>query len=200
MFGKAGLSGTTPVPKPAVPVGDRKTNNEAMLLAFVVDNSLPFTLAPKLLNLTKALASDPKALNSMSMDRTTASYKTRLGLGKAFEEDLVEDLKRNKFSMNIDEATSETLHKILTILVSYYSEEKEQVVVKHLQSMSMIRVNSLSLFSVIDSLLGTHNIPWHNVMSVLMDSCNVMRGMKTGWYLQMLPLVIIYLMNKMGKT
>ena len=73
-----------PTPTPAVPIKDRKTNFEAMLLCFIAENNLPFTLAPKVINLTKEFAKDPKALGQLSVDRTSASYKMRLGVGRYF--------------------------------------------------------------------------------------------------------------------
>ena len=93
--------------QPTVPLCDRKVNQEAMLLGFMAQRSMPFTMAPDIVDLSKALASDPKALNELSMDRTTASYKMRHGLAKTMEDEVVHDLKNNKFSMNIDEALSQ---------------------------------------------------------------------------------------------
>ncbi|GBN25381.1 hypothetical protein AVEN_143893-1, partial [Araneus ventricosus] len=45
---------------------------------------------------------------------------------------------------------------------------------------SVIRVTSESLFKEIVKVFEDHNIPWDNLMSILMDSCNVMRGSKSG--------------------
>ena len=53
------------------------------------------------------------------MDRTSASYKMKYGVGKTAEDKLLEILRNNKFSLNIDEATSDNLQKVLCILVSF---------------------------------------------------------------------------------
>jgi hypothetical protein len=82
--------------------------------------------------------------------------------------------------LNIDEATSENEHRVLSMLVSFFSEQHQKVVVKHLASMDIIRVDSQTLHDELVKLLQMHKIPWKNVMSVLMDSCNVMRGSKSG--------------------
>lgn len=79
------------MPKPAIPLPDRTANNEAMLLGFLAEKSLPFTIAEDLLDLAKALSTDKKALNSMSMHRTSASYKIRYGLAKTFADSLIEE-------------------------------------------------------------------------------------------------------------
>jgi hypothetical protein len=93
MFKKALNQAPPPTPvQPSVPVADRMVNQEAMVLGFLAEKSLPFTLAPSIVELSKSLASDSKALNALSLDRNTASYKMRFGLGKTLSDDLANEL------------------------------------------------------------------------------------------------------------
>ena len=179
MFKAAVTPRTVPL-LPMVPVRDRTVNQEAMLLGFLAEKSLCFTLAQPIIDLSKELASDPKALNALSMDRNTASYKMRFGLAKTLQDELFEDLRNSFFSLNIDEATSDNKQRVLGVLVSYFSTSLNKVVIRHLASVSVIRVNAVSLQETLVSLLETHRLSWRNVMSILMDSCNVMRGSKNG--------------------
>ncbi|GBO06855.1 hypothetical protein AVEN_135981-1 [Araneus ventricosus] len=110
------------------------------------------------------------------MHRTSAAYKLRFGVAGTFEENLLEDLKHEKFSLNIDESMSNNNEKIVTVLVNYLRNDK--IVAEHLQSFSVASVNSALLFEGIVKLLEENNIPWRNLMSVLLDSCNVMLGKK----------------------
>jgi hypothetical protein len=167
-------------PKPVVPVPDREKNAEATILGFIAEHSLPYTIAPALVELVKELSKDRNALNGLSMHDTTALYKMRYGLAKTMHEELVETLRTTKFSMNIDEATSTNLERVLAVLVSYYCEKEKKVVVRHLTSVSVIRVTAEALYDEIVKIMEDNNIPWDNLMSVLMDSCNVMRGSKSG--------------------
>ena len=162
------------------PMQDRIVNSEAMLLSFMAENNMPFTAAPKIIDLAKALARDKKALDSLHMNDTTASYKTRLGLGLTIKDKLIKSLKEHHFRLNMDEATSENSLHVLTVLVSYYSHIQNKVVVSHLMSIELIKVDSASIFQCINKFLNENNIPWTNLVSVLTDSCNVMRGKKTG--------------------
>ncbi|XP_072042205.1 uncharacterized protein, partial [Amphiura filiformis] len=116
----------------------------------------------------------------LSIDRTSASYKTKYGLGQSFTEELIDDLKLYPFSLNMDEATSETNHRVVTVLVSYFCPQQEEVVVKHLASFAVIKVNSQTLYNEVVALFDKFEIPWTNLVSILMDSCNVMRGSKSG--------------------
>lgn len=178
MFKNSVTASESTLPKQSVPLADRIANSEAMLLGFLAEKSLPFSLAPDLLDLVKELSKDRKALNGIKMHRTAASYKLRLGVAKTFEENLLEDLKKEKFSLNIDESTSNNNEKVVTVLVNYL--RKDRIVTEHLQSFSVNSVNSAVLFDSIVKLIDDKSIPWNNMMSVLLDSCNVMRGKKSG--------------------
>ena len=64
-----------------------------MLLGFLAENTLLFTMAPKLIELTKAMSADKTTLSRLSMSRTTASSKMRFGLAKTIEDQLSEELQ-----------------------------------------------------------------------------------------------------------
>lgn len=88
MFRKAAV--LVPALKPKIQVSDRTVNAEAMVLGFIAEKSLPFNITPDLIGLAKELSRDQQALSELSMDRTTAAIKMRLGV----------------METNIDEATS----------------------------------------------------------------------------------------------
>ncbi|CAL4066119.1 unnamed protein product [Meganyctiphanes norvegica] len=124
---------------------------------------------------------DTKALATLSsMGRTHASYKLTHGLAKSFHDKTLKNLKENYFSLNIDESGSTNNQKILTILVSYYCEEVKHIVIEHLASVSLVKVDSASLFKVLVEIFKDYDLNWNNLCSILMDSCAVMRGSKTG--------------------
>lgn len=58
---------------------------------------------------------------------TTASYKLRNGVAKTLEDNLHDIMKSTTFSLNLDESTSENKHKVLSILVAYFSQENLQI-------------------------------------------------------------------------
>ena len=154
---------------PAVPVKDHIVSQEAMLLGFLAENTLPFTMAPKLIELTKAMSADKTALSKLSISRATASYKMRFGLAKMIEDQLSEELQNTYFLLNIDKATNDATHKkILIILISFFSYEKGEAVVRHLASISLESVTSSILFDRITEIFQSRNLPWTSVMSVLL--------------------------------
>ena len=56
--------------------------------------------------------------------------------------------------MNIDKATSDTLQKILTALVTFFCEEKKEVVVRHLVSLNMPSVTTDDIYNALVSLFN----------------------------------------------
>lgn len=94
---KASAKVAEPVHLPVTPLNNIVINAEAMVLGFTAENSLSFTLVPQGIELAKTLAVDKKALDSLSMNRTTASYKTVFGLGKTFEDQLVDIMSSSFF-------------------------------------------------------------------------------------------------------
>ena len=106
--------------KSIVPLCDRITQMEGMVLGFVVENNLSFSTAEKIVELANEMMRDPHAAKKLKLARTTASYKLRYGLARGFEDELMEKLRKIFFSFNLDEATSTTHHKVLIILVSYF--------------------------------------------------------------------------------
>ena len=110
-----------------VPLCDRITQMEDMVLGFVVENNLPFSTAEKILELANEMMRDPHAAKKLKLARTTASYKLRYGLAKGFKDEIMKKIRKKFFSFNFDEATSTTHHKVPTILVSYFCELRKRL-------------------------------------------------------------------------
>lgn len=179
MFHSMKVTATKTAPESLTPLADRVTNSQAMVISFIAEKSLAFSIAPDIIELAKALATDKKALDKLSMHRTAASYKLQYGVAKTFKEKLFEDLKTSFFSLNMDESTSKNHQKIVSVLVNLKDENK-RIVTKHLSSFSVKTADSASLFKGICDIFETNDLPWENLVSVLLDSCNVMRGKKKG--------------------
>ena len=98
-----------------VPLSDRITNAQSLVLGVLAENNLSFTMSPILIELSSVLANDKKALNHLTMSQTPAFYKMHLGLAKTFTDETIENLQSSKFSLNIDEATSHSFKRVLSI-------------------------------------------------------------------------------------
>ena len=114
------------------------------------------------------------------MGRTAATYKLKDGLSVYVHKTVVQKMQQYPFSINIDEYTSSNNHKVFSILVSFFDAEEGMCKVEHYESISLIVVNSLTLFDTICELFLKDNIPFDNLVSDLSDSTNYMRGKKSG--------------------
>lgn len=151
-----------------------------MVLATLSEHSLPFSLAPVMVNLAQALATDKVALSQLKLSRTSAAYKMVHGLGLTFSERIFSHTRNLPFSINLDESTSNGDKKVLSILVSYFNPLSNTVDVEHLGSLELLKVNAATLEKSLVTFFEQNNIPWSNLVSMLCDSCAVMRGSKMG--------------------
>ena len=108
------------------------------------------------------------------MGRTKVSHKLCDGLANHLNEKLLQDVRKSKFSFNIDKCMSNAREKTFSILVSYYSNELMRVVVQHYKLASFTTVNTNNLFDYVINSLRDNEIP-------LVDSTNYMTGKITGF-------------------
>ena len=92
-----------------------------MVLGVLAEHSLPFTMAPVLVELAQTLALDKVALNSMKLSRTAATYKMVHGLGRTFSERTFSNLRKYPFSLNLDESTSNNNKKVGLLYISLFT-------------------------------------------------------------------------------
>lgn len=151
-----------------------------MVLATVAEHSIPFPITPVIVNLAKELATDKVASSQVKLSRTSAAYKMVHGLGLTFSERIFSHTRSFPFSINLDESTSNGDKKVLSILVSYFNPNRNTVGVGHLGSSEFLKVNAVTLEKTLVTFFEQNHIPWSNLVSMLMDSCAVMRGSKMG--------------------
>ena len=58
-----------------IDIVSRKTRQEAIISSFIAENSLSFSLCPKLIELAQVLNHDATALQQVQMNRTTPSIR-----------------------------------------------------------------------------------------------------------------------------
>ena len=80
--------------------------------------------------------------------------------------------------MNIDEATAANNMQVCSRLVCYFNAVN--IVTEPLDSFNAPVVNSATLYHEVMDVFQIYEIPVKNLLAVLMDSCAVMRGCKTG--------------------
>ena len=82
--------------------------------------------------------------------------------------------------MNIDEGTARNTCRVLDILISFYDSDLEKVCVYHIKSVQLIKVNASTVTEKLLQALDELGLDKSRLISILMDSCAVMRGSKCG--------------------
>lgn len=90
---------------------------QAMVLGTLAEHSLPFKMAPIIVNLAQTLAWDKVALSHMKLSQTAAKYKMVHGLEKTFYDRILSNTGKLPFSINLDEATSRSDKKVIIVLI-----------------------------------------------------------------------------------
>ena len=164
-----------------VALHDRVLRMEALVITWLAENQIPLSKTPGLIKLMQAAARDPCALKKVGLkSANTAGYKLREGLGTFWESELADKLKKCQFSVTIDESTSESNQRVLAILVRYWDVEVNQLAVQHLRSVELFKVDAESVCNAVTNTFQSLSIPLENVVSVYMDNCATMRGIKSG--------------------
>lgn len=161
-------------------MADRVATVRALTSAFLSENHLPFTLAENLLAFAKRLSRDKQALEKTTISKSSATYINTHGVAKCMKDELKMKVKGKMVSLNIDEATNNNNDKILNILVQYYDESENKVQLRHLGSRSQNLATASNIMDSIESVLREYDIEWWQVLSVLMDNCATMRGVRGG--------------------
>lgn len=161
-------------------VMERVAQVRAITASFLSEHCLPFSLAEDLLDYAKRVSEDKVALEKTTISRTSASYITTHGVARCFKDELKMKLKDRKLSLNIDEATNNTNDKILNIIAQYYDVESGRVVIDHLGSRKQNLATAANILASIETVLEEYEISWDQIISVLMDNCSTMRGVKGG--------------------
>ena len=161
---------------------ERVSQQEAMICAFLAQHTLRLDLAPHLVKLAQALSSDHKALQTLSMERFSATYKLKHGLHEVTRKRIINKMRTTPFSINLDEATSKSNKKrVLNILVCYFDADIGESVTHLYASLKMTTVNASTVHAAVTGKLAEDGIALENLISSLSDSAAYMRGSQRGY-------------------
>ena len=72
------------------------------------------------------------------------------------------------------------MDRILNVLVRYFDEDMGKVLTQHLASRKVNIADASTLTQELTDILQSYSLNWDQVVSLLLDNCNVMRGKKSG--------------------
>jgi len=92
---------------------------EIGLAAYFAEHNVGYQTADYLIGVVKRAATDSSIIQDIKLGRKKCSSVVKNIIGKTETEELVEDLKKNNFSIMVDESTDVGKVKQMCILVRY---------------------------------------------------------------------------------
>ncbi|KAH3749420.1 hypothetical protein DPMN_183918 [Dreissena polymorpha] len=173
---------------------DRVAKQRAITAAFISEHCLPFSIAEDLLNYAKRLSEDKHALGKTTISKTSATYIITHGLAKSFKQEVADKVKGKSVSLNLDEATNNNNDKIVNILIQFYDEEENQIVLRHLGSRKQNHATAKDIMMSIESVLEEYKIEWWQVVSMLMEK-KFYSHLRTGYVMAAIKMLKMPLNN-----
>lgn len=155
--------------------------NEIRIASFVTEHDIPISVADHLTELIKTICNsemNPSQISKLSCSRTKCTAIINHVTGRVSFENLVGTLKKEKFSLLVDESTDNSAVKNLAMVVRF---NDDQFKIKD-EFLSLIPVSDASaegLYNTIISFFNKHNIPYKkNLVGFAADGANTMMGRK----------------------
>jgi hypothetical protein len=161
---------------PKVCLAERIREVELLIATFLCDNNLPFALVNNLVDLLKKVTPRDEVIQNLKMQRDKTTNLVTQVLGPFSKELIFEKLRKEKFSLIIDETTDIATRKSLVVVARFF-EESEKIVKDHFVDLIEVHdATSDGLFNAVRLLLNTNKIPFANVIGLGADNASVMMG------------------------
>ncbi|XP_066939776.1 zinc finger BED domain-containing protein 5-like [Macrobrachium rosenbergii] len=173
--------------RPVTSESDKKnykvTRVEIKLAAFFAEHNVALNMADHLIDLVKDIFPDSEIAQSITLKRSKSAYVMK-ALGNAAQQVVVESIKKNKFSMIIDETTDISTSKTCAVLVKYHDEVSKKIETRLLDLLNLYDPSNSDsegstgqhLFNLITKLLLDHQIPLENLIGFAADGASNIMG------------------------
>lgn len=165
---------------PRATLQDQVCGAEAIFAMAVVSKDIPYAWGTTATDIYKKMFTDSDVAKNFNCARAKLSYVISDGLGPFFKSKLVAELCRPNvfFALVIDETPKpEQRVQQLDLLVRYFSESRQQVVVEHLHSFNLGRATGDIIVECIEDALA--ELPRQGLLCFFSDGPNVMKSVKS---------------------
>lgn len=145
---------------------------------FAVEHNVSFNAITHLTRLIKETSKHPKVVSTIKCGRTKATDIVTNRFGPQQQEELATVLRKQLFSIILDETTDVSSVKSLAVTVRYHNGSK--VITQFLCLIEVPEATADILFAVLMSKLKDLKIPVKNIIGYGADNANVMMGSISG--------------------
>ena len=135
-----------------------------------------------LIDLCKNCIDDSKTTEKLRMHRFKCSEMIKTVISDHFEEDLVNDIGDNKYSLLLDESNDITVNKMLGIVIIYYSEKHGKTLSTFLNLVNLEQCNADHIVNAVKSELASKKLKLENLLAIGTHNASVMIGVNNGVY------------------
>ncbi|XP_076064370.1 zinc finger protein 862-like [Oratosquilla oratoria] len=162
------------------PVGASVAVAVALLMAFIAEHNLSFSIIDHMVELMKVMFPDSAIAQGIHMHKTKCT-ETMKSLANVITEDLVKKLRIYKFSIIIDETTDVSCTKTCAVLVRYFDLTSHKInscffSLINLYSSSSVGSTVENLYEKLMETLDSHNIPRSNFIGFAADGASKIMG------------------------
>ncbi|XP_015907180.1 uncharacterized protein [Parasteatoda tepidariorum] len=158
---------------------DKVTAAETFFTLAVAKCNVPFMFSDTATEIFPKMFSDSKIASEFSVSRTKLSYIVSDGIGPFLKSDLIHEINKYGayYSIQIDETPiQEKRTQQLDVLIRFYSEMKQKVLTKHLQSFHLGHATSDILLDCVKRAIS--ELSSQKLISFYSDGLNVMKALK----------------------
>lgn len=157
-------------------INDSCTKAEILWTLLCAEHDLPFLVNDHSTNMFKRMFPDSAIAGGYKCGRSKMSYTIRHGTYKTFISQLNEKLKDTVFSLQIDESNKMYGTKFFIMLVKFYDSNLGKIVNRFWECKVVNKGDADSLVKCITNSFNEHDVPFGNLIQIMSDSPNVMRG------------------------
>ncbi|CAG4962241.1 unnamed protein product [Parnassius apollo] len=166
---------------------DQRKITELKLSAFMAEHKISHIVMDHLVDLLPKAFPDSKIASNIKLKHTKLQAIINNVIGASEGECLVEDLKREKFSIMVDESTDVASVKTMCVVVKYYDPNLGRIVSRFWDLIQIFddkkagtsgdySATAEKLFNSIIKSFRDKNIPLENTIGFGSDGCNMMMG------------------------
>lgn len=167
--------------KKTTTLNEKVAKAELLITGYFAEHHVPFTHINHLSEICKKAFPDSEIAKNLQLKKTKLTYIMQDGIAHYERNEISEILRKQKFSILIDESTDVSVTQILAIVVRFFDEHALQVKDALLDTVVVENGSSQGLYKAVKSTLTKENIPMSNIIGFASDNCSTMMGNKSGF-------------------
>ena len=171
--------------EPLEDINTKVEKSEIYWSMLCAEHDLSFLLNDHTTKMFPKMFPDSAIASSFKCSRTKMAYNITHGTYETHKNILDSKLKENVFSLQIDESNKMYGKKFLVMLVKFFDSEVDKITTRFWELKVCNKSEAKDIISCITDTFFKHDIPFKNLIQIMSDSPNVMRGQYKGVITQM---------------